>query len=60
MKVYCLKCKSKKECTDMNLVSKKNPRTNTHVYMCKGFCKKCGTKCCTFLNKEMYTNMINK
>lgn len=57
MKIYCLKCKTKKECVEMHLVSKKNPRTNRQVYMCKGLCKKCGTKCCTFLSQESYAKM---
>ena len=51
MLLYCLKCKSKQECTNINNIQTKNGRM-----MAKGICKKCNSKCSQFIGGNKTNN----
>lgn len=47
MQIYCLKCKTQRECSNIEYTTSKNNRA-----LVKGTCKTCGKKCSKFLKSE--------
>lgn len=47
MQIYCLKCKSQKECSNIEYATSKNNRS-----LVKGVCNTCGKKCSKFLKSQ--------